>query len=92
MHSQKFKAAIPLLLLLALLGLFWQQLFYSKRDELPSPLVGKPLPQFNLPNMLLPDLTFTNAQLKGKVSLLNVWATWCSACYAEHPMLMKIKK
>jgi len=55
-------------------------------SEVPSPLIGKPVPQFSLPRLDDAGL-FTNKEFFGKVSLLNVWATWCYACYQEHPVL-----
>lgn len=60
--------------------------------EVPSPLIGKPAPDF-----LLPQLQDANQQLGrkdflGKVSLLNVWASWCVACREEHPVLVEIAR
>ncbi len=54
----------------------------------PSPLIGKPAPAFNLPRLHKPDEKFSSQMLKGKVSMLNVWASWCAACRVEHPFLM----
>ncbi len=59
---------------------------------IPSPLVGKPAPQFALERLKAPAQTMTLADLKGKVLMLNVWATWCAACHAEHPFLMEIAR
>ncbi len=89
--TNRLKLLIPLLVLFMLLGLLWRELFYSKPNELPSALIGETLPDFKLENLLLPAVSFTAHDLQGKVSLLNVWATWCYACSIEHPMLMKIK-
>ena len=55
--------------------------------EVPSPLIGKPAPQFRLPQLHQPEQTFAPAELKGKVWILNVWASWCAACRDEHPVL-----
>lgn len=55
--------------------------------EVPSPLIGKPAPQFRLPQLHQPGQTFAPAELKGKVWILNVWASWCAACRDEHPVL-----
>lgn len=92
MLSQKLKQFIPFLILFAFLGLLAQQLFYAKKNELPSALVGKPLPTFALTNLISSEKILTNNDLFGQVSLLNVWATWCEACIAEHAMLLKIKE
>lgn len=59
--------------------------------EVPSPLVGKPTPAFTLPQ-LGADKTFSPDDLKGKVWLLNVWATWCVSCRQEHPMLVEMAR
>ena len=55
--------------------------------EVPSPLVGKPAPAFELPR-LGSDARFSPADMRGKVWLLNVWASWCVTCRDEHPVLV----
>ena len=55
--------------------------------EVPSPLVGKAAPAFTLAQLQRSDLTFTPEQMKGKVWMLNVWASWCVSCRVEHPVL-----
>ena len=55
--------------------------------EVPSPLIGKPAPDFRLPQLHQPDANFTPADLKGQVWLLNVWASWCVSCREEHAVL-----
>ena len=60
--------------------------------EVPSPLVGKPAPDFALPKLAAMDQTFSPKDLKGKVWLLNVWASWCVSCRQEHPILVEIAK
>jgi cytochrome c biogenesis protein CcmG/thiol:disulfide interchange protein DsbE len=64
-----------------------------KRDphEIPSPLINKPAPLFSLPT-LKNDQLFSPDQLKGKVWMFNVWATWCVACREEHPVLVAFAK
>lgn len=56
--------------------------------EVPSPLVGKPAPDFKLSVLASPDKTFAPADMRGQVWLLNVWASWCVSCRAEHPLLV----
>jgi len=56
----------------------------------PSPLIGKPVPEFELPRLNFPNQSFTDADLRGQVSVLNVWATWCSGCRQEHATLNQI--
>ena len=60
--------------------------------EVPSPLVGKPAPAFELPKLADPAARFSPAEMKGKVWLLNVWASWCVACRDEHPVLVEFAK
>ena len=59
-------------------------------SQLPSPLIGKPAPEFDLPDMEKTEQRFTRDDLLGKVVLLNVWATWCSGCRDEHALLLRI--
>ncbi len=58
--------------------------------EVPSPLVGKPAPAFVLPQLNTPAKSFSPADMKGKVWLFNVWASWCVACEEEHPVLLEL--
>lgn len=60
--------------------------------EVPSPLVGKPAPAFVLPQLHVPGKQFSPADMKGKVWLFNVWASWCVACEEEHPVLMELAR
>src|SRR5713101_5224158 len=60
--------------------------------EVPSPLVNKPAPAFQLPQLQDPTKTFSAQEMRGKVWLLNVWATWCVACREEHPLLVAYAK
>jgi cytochrome c biogenesis protein CcmG/thiol:disulfide interchange protein DsbE len=60
--------------------------------EVPSPLIGKVAPAFRLPLLQDPGRTLTTADLKGKVWILNVWASWCVACLEEHPVLLQFSK
>ncbi len=55
--------------------------------ELPSPLVGKTAPDFSLPQLHDPGKIISSNDLKGKVWLLNFWASWCGGCKDEHPVL-----
>jgi cytochrome c biogenesis protein CcmG/thiol:disulfide interchange protein DsbE len=60
--------------------------------EVPSPLVGKPAPAFELPLLLEPDQRFSPQDMAGKVWLLNVWASWCVSCRQEHLVLSELAK
>ncbi len=58
--------------------------------EVPSPLIGKPAPEFSLPRLKNPEKLLSLQDLKGQVSLLNVWASWCVSCRVEHTQLLEI--
>ncbi|MGE5386065.1 MAG: DsbE family thiol:disulfide interchange protein [Betaproteobacteria bacterium] len=60
--------------------------------DVPSPLVGKPAPTFNLPVVATPEKNFGPKDMQGKVWLLNVWASWCVSCRQEHPVLLEFAK
>ena len=79
---------VPLLVFIILIGFLGVGLRLKPR-ELPSPLIDKPAPVFALPE-LSSQHQFSNAQMRGKVWLLNVWASWCVACRAEHPLFNRI--
>lgn len=81
----------PLVIFLALAALLYKGLSLDPR-EVPSPLIDKPAPAFSLQRLKDPQATLSNADIQGKVTLLNVWATWCVACRAEHPLLMELAK
>jgi cytochrome c biogenesis protein CcmG/thiol:disulfide interchange protein DsbE len=65
-----------------------------RRDPslVPSPLIGKPAPSFELPLLQDPGKTFSEQKMIGKVWLLNVWASWCVSCRDEHPVLVEYAK
>jgi len=60
--------------------------------EVPSPLIGKPAPAFQLPQLHQPEKSLSSRELQGKVWVLNVWASWCVACREEHPVLADLAK
>ena len=80
---------LPLGVFIALVVLLGVGLNLNPR-LVPSPLVGKPLPDFTLATLRSPDKTLARKDLTGKISLLNVWATWCVECRREHPLLVAI--
>ena len=63
-----------------------------KPREVPSPLIGKPAPHFELPRLDAPDKRFSQKDMLGKVWVLNVWASWCPPCLAEHPVVTELSK
>jgi cytochrome c biogenesis protein CcmG/thiol:disulfide interchange protein DsbE len=58
--------------------------------EVPSPLIGKPAPAFELPLLMTPDKRFSERDMLGQVWILNVWASWCPPCLVEHPVVTRI--
>ncbi len=80
---------LPAGILVLLILLFWRGL-YLNPSQVPSPLIGKPLPQFSLPGVGGPSASLNNADFEGHVSILNVWATWCIPCRDEQPELVKL--
>jgi cytochrome c biogenesis protein CcmG/thiol:disulfide interchange protein DsbE len=60
--------------------------------EVPSPLINKPAPAFTLPQLHESQKTFSPADMKGKVWLLNVWASWCVSCRQEHVYLTEFAR
>ena len=63
-----------------------------KPREIPSPLINKAAPRFSLPTLAAPEQTLSSQDLRGKVWVLNVWASWCVACREEHPLLVEMAK
>ncbi|HEX2198953.1 MAG TPA: DsbE family thiol:disulfide interchange protein [Burkholderiales bacterium] len=60
--------------------------------EVPSPLIGKPAPGFELPLLHAPDKTFSQKDMLGSVWILNVWASWCPPCLVEHPVVTDLAR
>ena len=87
----KPRLLIPLILFLLLVILLAVGL---SRDphEVPSPLIGKPAPTFEIGQLADPHKIFSPKSMKGQVWMLNVWASWCVACREEHPLLMDFSK
>lgn len=84
---------LPLVLFALLAGLFFLRLFAGDASRLPSALIGKPAPTFELPALAGLENTpgLATADLRqGHVSLVNVFASWCVPCRQEHPVLMSI--
>jgi len=80
---------LPLVLFAALVVLLFSR-NGSDPSFLPSARLGQPVPAFQLASLTEPGAVVSAAQLRGEVTLLNVWATWCPSCLVEHPVLMKL--
>ncbi|HEU4620332.1 MAG TPA: DsbE family thiol:disulfide interchange protein [Gammaproteobacteria bacterium] len=86
-----WRYAIPVVLF-GVLGFFFYRGLYLDPARIPSPLIGKPAPEFSVPTLHDPNELLTNADLGGDVALLNVWGTWCYACREEHPYLLELAR
>ena len=82
---------IPLVLFLVLVVFLAIGLSRDPR-EVPSPLINKAAPTFRLPQLNDPSKTFSAEDMRGKVWVLNVWASWCVSCRDEHPLLLEYAK
>jgi len=89
--TKKLKLITPFAILLVLFLMLWNALFYKHAQAYPGTMVGESIPRFSLPS-LYGSSNLTNRQLNGRVTVLNFWASWCSACQAEMSTLMRIKK
>ncbi len=82
---------VPLFIFFVL-GIFLWRGLQLDPTHLPSALIDKPMPQFSLPSLYDDSRQLTEADLRGKPALLNVWATWCPSCKQEHAQLNLIKE
>ena len=95
-RSPRWLVALPLLGFIALAGIFLLRLHGGDPSKIPSALIGRPAPQTTLPALegLVSDGTqvpgLDPAVFKGKVSVVNVWASWCVPCHDEAPLLTKL--
>ncbi|MGH8678847.1 MAG: redoxin family protein, partial [Burkholderiales bacterium] len=82
---------VPLGIFLVLAGFLAVGLRLNPR-EVPSPLIDKPAPAFSLVELRDSSKVMTVEDLRGQVWLLNVWASWCTPCLEEHPLLLELSR
>lgn len=90
----RWTAFIPAVLFAALAALFYFAIFAGDPSELPSALIGKPVPDFDLPpveGLETPGLA-TKDLKTGEMTVVNVWASWCVPCRQEHPLLETLRQ
>ncbi len=85
---------IPLVIFTFLVSIFAVALSRdpTELNDLPSPLLDKQAPQFDLPSLTDPTQRVSSENYKGELALINVWATWCPGCRQEHNFLLQLAK
>lgn len=90
-RRRRYSALVPLAVFVALAVFLGIGLTLNPR-EVPSPLIGRPVPVFSLPPVLGRTLGLSDRDLKGQVSVVNVFASWCVPCRQEHPLIQRLAK
>src|SRR5262245_17429833 len=80
------------LAILVVIGVFFYFGLQRNPNDVPSALIGKTIPTFSLPSVTDPEVLVTNDALTGRVSLVNVWGTWCVECRHEHAFLLELAR
>lgn len=94
------KRWLPLIVFVLIAGLLFAGIAMRRQDEvlgrdpstIPSPLIGKPAPAFELPDLHRPEVLVRNADFAGQPYLLNVWGSWCPTCRDEHPVITRLSE
>jgi cytochrome c biogenesis protein CcmG, thiol:disulfide interchange protein DsbE len=89
-RALRLRYGLPIVVFAAL-GLMLAWALNRDPHTIPSALIGQPVPQFTLPPVKGRTLGLSSADLKDEVSLVNVFASWCVECRAEHPLLLQLK-
>lgn len=86
----RWQYAIPVAMILIVIAVLALGLSEGDPTRVPSPLINKPAPAFFVPTLFKLGRRLDRADLLGHVSVLNVWASWCVECKAEHPVLLAL--
>ena len=87
----RFLVLVPVVIFAGLAAaLYWG--LWNNDERLPSTLIGKPIPEFELPPIEGRDDGLSSADLRRQVSIVNVWASWCVPCRVEMPLLMELSE
>jgi len=89
-RARRVLSFVPIIVFASIAIMFAWGLTQNPRD-IPSNLIGKPVPQFNLPPVQGRTLGLASENLYGEVSLVNVFASWCAECRLEHPLILQLK-
>jgi len=89
--SRRILPIVVVVVFAVMMGFFYKGLQLDPQ-KLPSALIDKPAPAFHLPQLHDVSKSFSPEEMKGKVWLLNVWASWCAACRSEHPLFMQLAR
>ena len=96
MSKQRLFSLLPIVIFLVLVVFFVRRLELIEQgnmpDMIPSVMIDRPAPTYTLPSLIKGKPGVISADLKGKVTLVNMFASWCLPCRAEHPFLFEIKK
>ena len=93
---RRWTALLPIGVFVVLVGILAYRLVLIDRghapDAIPSVMINRPAPDFSLPSLFDDQPAVTNAALQGQVTVVNVFASWCLPCQAEHPLLAQLKR
>jgi len=91
-HSRAWRGYVVALVVFGAIGILLAYGLGLDPKRIPSPLIGRAVPTFELPPVQGRTLGLSSENLTGEVSLVNVFASWCAACLDEHPLFMRLKR